>query len=143
MSQVAMIAGGTANVVGTLRQGKMNAQMAEYNAEVAKQNQAVVEQQAMENARRARIQTNKTIGAQRAGFAASGVSGGSALDIMEETAAMGALDEITIQNQGQLKRAALESEIVLERYRAKNELIGSYIGAVGAAAQSGSAMART
>lgn len=140
MAQAAMIAGGAAQVVGQLRQGQMNAQMADYNSAVATQNQAAVEAQARENSRRSLIQNNKVLGSQRAGFAASGVSGGSVFDVLEDTAVKGELDSITIKNQAEMKIGSLESEKTLDKYRAKNELLGSYFSAAGALASTGAAL---
>jgi len=123
---------GTATkVVGDLRQAKQDSQMADFNAQVAQQNALTVQQQAQENARRSLVNTNKVIGSQRAGFAASGVSGGSVLDVLQDTAAKGALDAATIKNQGDIKAAAYANEFNLNKYRASNSLITGNISAFG------------
>lgn len=118
-------------IVGSERQGKMNAQMAEYNANIAAQNMVTVQQQANENARRSLVNSNKVMGAQAAGFGASGVSGTSAMDVMQETATKGELDALTIKNQGALKSTAYQNEVNLDKYRASNELVAGDINAFG------------
>jgi len=131
--QAAGGAGGVVGIIGALRQGNQNAQMAEFNATVARQNRATVEQQAAEAARRSLVMSNKVIGSQRANFAASGVSGGSVLDVLQDTASKGELDSLTIKNKGDIQAAAFESENALSKYRASNEIFGGYVNAIGVA----------
>lgn len=127
-------------IIGSLRQAKMNSQMAEHNADVAQQNMTIVQQQADENARRSLVNSNKVMGAQVAGFGASGVSGTSALDVLQDTAAKGELDALTIKQQGSIKAAGYLNEYNLDKYRASNELTSGNINALGGAVSSGGKM---
>lgn len=138
MAAAMAITAGAAGVIGSLRQGKQEAQMAEFNANVARQNAATVEQQATENARRSLVNNNKLIGSQKAAYAASGVSGGSALDVLQDTAAKGELDAITIKNKGDIAASSYQNEAGLNKYRASNALTSSYINAAGAATSAAS-----
>ena len=95
-------------------------QAAAYNAQVAQQNVAIQEQNARFAEERAadaerrgaieekqhRLRVGKMIGRQRTGFAGSGVvvGEGSPLDVVQDTAAWGELDALTIRHN-----AAVES----------------------------------
>lgn len=73
---------------------------ANWNADVqAKQAQDALDR-GYDTERRYRIGANQNIGAQRAGFAAQGVEvgDGSALQVVQDTAAIGELDRLTIRN---------------------------------------------
>jgi hypothetical protein len=143
MALAAVLAGvgAGASIIGTLRQGQEQSQTAEYNAKVAQQNSILAQEQASENARRSLIQTNKMIGSQKAGFAASGVSGAGVLDVLQDTASKGELDALTIKNEGDIRANYYNNESALQRARASNALTGSYIGAVGAGINGGSRIA--
>lgn len=133
--------GSVMKIVGDQRQAKMDSQMAEYNATVADQNAQQVMAQANENARRSLVNSNKVMGAQQAGFGASGVSGGSVLDVLQDTASKGALDALTIKNEGMVKATAYRNESSLDRYRASNYIDSGNIAAVGDAVGGGSKLA--
>lgn len=133
-------AGAGMQVIGSLRQAQMNSQMSEYNATVAEQNVQLVTQQANENARRALVNSNKVGGAEAAGFGASGVSGTSALAVLQDTAAKGELDALTIKQQGAIKAAGYQNEANLDQYRASNELVSGDINAMGGGMASGGKM---
>lgn len=122
-------------IVGDLRQANQEKDMADFNRSVANQNAAIVQQQATENARRSLVNSNKLMGKQRAGYAASGVSGGSALDVLQDTAVKGELDALTIKNQGDIKAAGFANESNLSGYRASNALTTGYVKATGHAVE--------
>lgn len=129
-------AGGVIGIIGALREARQNSQMAEYNAQIARQNSSMVQQQAAEAARRSLIMSNKAIGSQKANFAAAGVSGGSVLDVLQDTASKGELDYLTIKNKGDVQASGYASEDILSRFRASNELTSGYIKSAGIAQSS-------
>ena len=114
LSTAAMISlGATAlstgvGVVGSIRQARAQSEQMEYQADVARQNQQLAEQQASaerrqgyENMVTQRQETARLIGRQRAAAGASGavVDVGSNLDLQADTAAQGEIDAINVYNQ--------------------------------------------
>lgn len=100
-------ASGVLNAVGSYRGGQAQDQAYQYgaavarnNALVAEQNAKLIEAQGSESIYRAREETAQTIGLERAGFGASGVdvNRGSAGRTQEDTARVGAANELTIRN---------------------------------------------
>lgn len=95
-------------VMGSIQQGKARQAQAEYQADVARQNQQLADQQASaqrkegyDNMIAKRQETAKLIGRQRAAAGASGatVDVGSSLDLQADTAAQGEIDALNIYNQ--------------------------------------------
>ena len=95
-------------VMSSIQQGKARQAQAEYQADVARQNQQLAEQQASaqrkegyDNMVAKRQETAKLIGRQRAAAGASGatVDVGSSLDLQADTAAQGEIDALNIYNQ--------------------------------------------
>lgn len=95
-------------VMSSIQQGKARQAQAEYQADVARQNQQLAEQQASaqrkegyDNMIAKRQETAKLIGRQRAAAGASGatVDVGSSLDLQADTAAQGEIDALNIYNQ--------------------------------------------
>ncbi len=94
------------------QQAQMEAQskQAQYQADIARQNQQLAEEQASaqrregyENMTAKRQETARLIGRQRAAMGASGASVdvGSNLDLQADTAAQGEMDAIGLYNKGQ------------------------------------------
>lgn len=88
-------------------QNEYQARMAEENAKIARQNAAMERQQGIEEARLQRIKVAQAIGSQKTAMAANGVdiTEGTALDVIEDTAAMGELD--ALQTRANYERKAL------------------------------------
>lgn len=110
-------------IIGSIQQGKAQQAQAEYQANVARQNQDLAEQQASaqrkegyDNMIAKRQETAKLIGRQRAAAGASGaaVDVGSNLDLQADTAALGELDAINIYNKG--LDSAYQSELQAWNY---------------------------
>jgi hypothetical protein len=142
MAEAAAVAGPIIGAVGALRQGNSNASMGEYNAQIADQNAQTVVAQGAEQARRSLINSAKFMGHQEAGYAASGVSGGSAEYVMRNTAAQGELNALTLKNNAAIKATAYRNEAALDRFRGDNARTAGYFGAAsgllrGAAAYKG------
>lgn len=99
--------GAAASAVGAFEQGQAASESASYQAQVAKNNQAIADQNAQyaleqgqqQNAAKQQ-QTAQTISDQRAITAASGIdpNRGSSVRVQGDTAALGALDSATILN---------------------------------------------
>lgn len=95
------VAGGGMQALGQYESGKANESLMKQNARIAD----IQADDALERGRKAegrnRIDVRRTIGAQRAGLAASGVdisADGSAIDLIADTARLGELDALTIRN---------------------------------------------
>lgn len=117
ISAITTVASTAFGVYSSIQQGK--AQQAEYNyqasvarqnAKIAQENAAMERQQGIEEARLQRMKAAQAIGSQKAAMAANGVdvSQGTALDVIEDTAAMGELD--ALQTQYNYERRALAYE---------------------------------
>lgn len=110
---VATVAGSVLGGISSYQQGKTeaaaqqyNAQVARQNAEIAKNNAAMERQAGIEEARKQRIATLQAIGQQEVGLAANGIDigYGTSLDLIEDTAELGELDALLIQQDAE-KRA--------------------------------------
>lgn len=86
------------------------AQVAEENAKIAQSNAALERQQGIEESRLQRIKTAQAVGSQQTAMAANGVdvTQGTALDVIEDTAAMGELD--ALQTRYNYERKAIQYE---------------------------------
>ena len=101
MGSSAAIAISTIYTANAQRQaGKASQRIAEWNADVAGKQADDAIARGRETERRQRIGIRQTIGTQRAAFAAQGVEvdDGSALEVAQDTAALGELDLMTIRN---------------------------------------------
>ena len=112
-ASLAMAAVGTAtSAIGQAQQGTASAGMANYQAQVARNNQMVAEwnaqralQQGQVDEQNQRFKSAALLGSQRAALASQGgdVNSGSPLDIQADTARAGEYDAQTIGNNAALK----------------------------------------
>lgn len=133
--------------VGAIRQGQAQAQAAQYQAQVARNN-AIIANQNSEAAIAAgnsqaitsELRTAQLAGRQRAALAASGIdpNSGSALDIQRDTAETGALDALTIRNNAarqaygyQVAGVSDNAQAQLDQSTAANDTSASYLNAGG------------
>lgn len=109
----------TMGVVSSIQQGNAaqeqynyQAQVAKKNANIAQQNADQKRQEGIEEARQQRIKTLQAVGSQQAAMAANGIdiSSGTALDIIEDTTATGELDALTKQYNYESQAIALEQQ---------------------------------
>lgn len=109
----------TMGITSSVQQG--NAAKAQYayqaeidrkNARIAQANADQERQEGIEEARLQRIKTAQMIGSQQAAMAANGIdaSSGTALDIIDDTAAMGELDALTTRYNSETKAIAYENQ---------------------------------
>lgn len=123
------IAGSFLGAAGSIYQGQSNANVADYNASIADQNASIAESQGAEAARRSLVNSSKITGAAAAGYGASNVSGVSASLVLQNSAAQGELNALTIQHSADLRANAYTNEAALDEYRAGNDRLSGYMGA--------------
>lgn len=125
-----MIAGTAISAIGAIRAGQAQAAAANYNAQVAERNAFISRDQAAADEQRQRIQARRKLGAMRAAYGASGISlEGSPLDVLEDSAAEAELDALTIRYKGGVGAMGYEAEAGAQRARAKNATTESYYNA--------------
>jgi len=117
LGTVGTIASTAMGVTSSIQQGKAQeayqnyqAEVAKQNAEIAQDNAALERQQGIEEARLQRMKAIQAVGSQQTAMAANGVdvTQGTALDVIEDTAAMGELD--ALQTRYNYERKALQYE---------------------------------
>jgi len=116
---VASIGGSVMGGVSSYQQGKAQeaqynyqAQVAQENAKIAEDNAATERQQGIEEARLQRMKAIQAVGSQQTAMAANGVdvTQGTALDVIEDTAAMGELDALQTSYNYERKALAYEQQ---------------------------------
>lgn len=129
------VAGGGMTAYGQYESGRANERLMKQNARVAEW-QA---EDALERGRRAegrsRVDVRRTIGAQRAGLAASGVdisdADSSAMDLFADTARLGELDALTIRNNAAREAWGYKTQAADLRARGSIARAEGTYGAVG------------
>lgn len=112
---------------------------ANYNATIMDQNARIERDQANAREEAQRREARQILGAQRAAFSQSGVGlGGSAADVMEQSATNAELDALTMRYEGEMKARGLMASAEAERYQgraaganASAAMRAGYMGAVG------------
>lgn len=106
-------------VTSSIQQGKAAEAQANYQAQVDRRNARIAQQNAedkrqegIEEARMTRLKTAQKVGLQQASLAANGVdvSEGTALDMIEDTSAMGELDALTTRYNYEKHALAFEEQ---------------------------------
>jgi hypothetical protein len=131
-------AAGTAfSVIQSIQQGNAAKAAGDYNASIARRNATIAVQQASADAQAKDREKIQRLGAFRAAYGASGVTGeGNAIDIMATNAALFELDKQSIMYRGRLRALGYEDTATLEEIGGKSAQTAGYIGA-GAALMSG------
>ena len=119
-----LVAASAMQAVGAIQQGKMaeaqgraQQQAANYNARMKEIEAGITREQTNAREEQQRRQARQILGKQRAAVAQAGIGwGGSALDIMEESATLAELDALTIRYEGDLKAKGLLAEAEFDRY---------------------------
>jgi hypothetical protein len=126
----AQIAGTAMSVIGAINQGQQAKSAANYNAQLANNNAIAAQQQAAANAAAQQRKSRMQLGSIRAGYGASGITmEGSAMDVLEQSAAMAELDRQSILYGGEIKSQGYQSTAGLELMRGENAETGSYFSA--------------
>jgi Xaa-Pro aminopeptidase len=139
-----MAASAAVSAVGAIQQGmaaqaqgKAAQDAANYNAILKQQQSALELQQAGAREEQARRASRQVLGQQRAALAQAGVGlGGSALDIMEQSADRAELDALTMRYEGDLRSKGLLAAAEGARYEGRvaraageNAMKGAYLSA--------------
>lgn len=147
------VASSAMQAIGAIQQGQAAEAQAQAQANANRRNALIKEMQAGIERQQANIreeqqrrQARGLLGRQRAAVAQAGIGfGGSALDVMEDSANKAELDALTIRYEGDLRSRGLLADAESERYEAevalvagKNAKKAAYISA-GAAVLSGAA----
>lgn len=139
---ILMGSGAGMGAAGASMQGAGALAAANYNAAV-KNNQAnAAVLQAAEDERRQRVQGKMALGGIRASIGANGIqTEGSALDVLEASAANSELDALSIRHQGQMKKWAYEAGANSDLLEGTNKKTAADISAVSMLIKGGGQMA--
>ena len=114
----------------SIDEGESKNKAAQMNADMALQNAQFSRQQAAEEERKFRLVARKHMGSMRAGLAASGLTTeGSALEVLEESAATAELDALTIRHSGEMRAAGYGMEADRQRRLGSMAEENGYMGA--------------
>jgi len=121
----AMVAGMIISAAATTYSAYKQKEMADYNADLIKDQTKAEESRAKIEETRHREQLKKLMGTQRAMYGKSGMTmEGSPLLIMEETAAQGEIDAMLIRQTGRARKAELSGERALVKMGGRQALYG-------------------
>lgn len=139
-----MVGGGLLSAYGQLQQGQAAYRAARFNAESSMQNATLSRAQAAEDAKRFKLTIKRQMGDMRANIGASGLTlDGSALDVLEDSAAQADLDARTIVHQGELKAYGFERDAQMQMAQGNSAVRGSYYGAAASILSAGGNVAKT
>lgn len=122
-SAIAGVAGSYMSAQAAKQQGEAQQAMYNYQAKIAQENSKIAKtqaglerQQGIEESRLQRMKVLQAIGSQQTAMAANGVdvTQGTALDVIEDTAAMGELD--ALQTRYNYERKAIAYEVEANNY---------------------------
>lgn len=127
---IALVSGGV-KAFGSILGGEGNAQAAEYNAAIARQNAAIAREQGVAAADAQWRNAERTIGAMKASFGASGIQSdnGSPLEAIMDSARMATLDNLTTKYNYELKAVGFENQATLEGMKAKTSRTSGVLNA--------------
>ena len=113
------VAGSGFSFLSDMQASQAAADAANANADIAEFQAGLTREQTTENVRRQSIIARKQIGSERANYGASGVQlSGSALDVLQESAANAEMDKLWIQYAGDMKAKGLEMTAEADRQAA-------------------------
>jgi hypothetical protein len=127
-----MMAGQAVQAVGSIKAANAAQDAAEFNAQQAEKNAALTREQAADNERTYRINSQKDIGKMQAGFAANGLSlEGSASDVLAEAYATSEFDVQKIKHGASLQELSYKQQAEAERKKGGAAMTGGYLSAAG------------
>jgi hypothetical protein len=118
------VIGGVVSAIGAIQQGKAQADAANYQAQVARNNEIIALQQAAytrqegaAEAQRQDLKSKQVMGTQKAVLGASGVDveSGSALAVQQSQAELARLDALTVQSNAERKAWGFDVEAVNQK----------------------------
>jgi hypothetical protein len=118
--------------VGALQQGNASSAANVYNAEMGWQNAKIARQTALDQAKQVSRENYLRLGDMRASMGGSGVTGGSFLDVLGDTAAQGELQRQQTLYAGEVKANMLARGASLSEAEAATSRMGGYLKAAGA-----------
>ncbi len=140
-----MVASTAVSAIGSVQQGMAQADVANYRSQIALNNAQIAAQNARtageigeREATTSQLKTAGLRGQQKAGFAAGGfdVNQGSPVDVGSSTAALGALDALTIRNNAARQALGYETtaqsdraQSTLDKAEAGNDITSGWLGA--------------
>jgi hypothetical protein len=136
-------AGTLLNVSSSLQRGQSAAQAAEFNMMAGDQNARLAEKQGLEDAAQIRLIARKNIGAGRAAIGASGITAesGSAMDVLQESAAMGEMDALRAKHSADMKAWSYRVGARQEMMQGEAARTAGTMGAVGGLFEGGAKIA--
>lgn len=124
---------GAVSAYGAYQQGQSQAAAATYNAQVADRNATLARQQADAEGDDLARQQRRQMGTLRAAYGAAGIGlAGSPLDVIEDTALEQATDINRVGYTGELKAIGMQEKAALYRAEAENAKTSGAINAFGA-----------
>jgi hypothetical protein len=127
-----LIASTAMQAIGAIQQGNAAKDAANYNAGMLDQNATVERQQAGAREDALRRRSAMVLGSQRAAFGQSGGGmGGSAADVMQQSAMNAELDALTTRYEGDLRARGMQAQATGERFAGEQAQRQGYFNAVG------------
>lgn len=130
---IAMVAGGGLSAYGALQKGQMTAQTLQAQAVLNQGNAQEAVNAGQYNATRETLLANQKMGAEIAGYGASGVdvNSGSAAAVLAASATNAELDRLNIIHQSEVKAINYNNQASLDQYGAESAIQGSKWEAIG------------
>jgi hypothetical protein len=130
VSAVAGLVGTVVSVAGAIGQSQSQGQQYDYNAQVAEANAQAARQSAAFEEERTRERARRLQGSQRAAYAKAGVQMvGSPLEVLDETAIEAELDAQAIRYGGAVRAGQELSQAEIDRRRGREARGGGYVSA--------------
>lgn len=128
---IAMAAAAAISAISAIKQGQAAKAAAKYNAQIAEQNADLARQEAADQAVQQRRENYLRLGAIRAAQGHSGGTGdsGSVLDVLGDAAAQGELERQDIVYRGELKARGFTNTATLEEFSGRNAQTAGYLKA--------------
>lgn len=133
VAAIVMVVGGVISAIGAISEANSKANALKSNAQIAEVQAQEAQFLSQETARRKRLQLNRLIGKQRAGFAKGGVrtTEGTALLVQEETEQEGQFDIDLSLRAGNIESLILKRQAASFRSQAKSAKTAGFLGAAG------------
>lgn len=127
------LVGGGISAYGQLQQGAAAKAAGEYNANIARINEAQINAESPIAVQQVAHRAEMAIGKARAQFGASGVQSttGSALAVLQQSASQAALDEALVKHSYDMKAFGYESTAVLDIFEGNQAASSSQFAAAG------------
>lgn len=136
------IGAGLLNMEASRREGEANAKSAELSAQEDLWAARLTREKAVDDERYLRVMARKELGSISANYSASGIAmTGSALSVLEESAANAESDALNIRKQGEYQARAYERSAAAKRALGKNYQKAGEINSAAAALNMGADLA--